>query len=517
VIRKLRADKLIAVIVSTILISSAFISPHQAAAKITQCNDMYGSYPSFLYSEELTSSGPTLIKASIVGNVDFVNAKIGKGFSFNQNGFVQVTDNQDLHHDYITISAWIKLNSKNPNNVGVIMNKVYGSTGSDGSFSLFESGGKLFGYVGTTTGKAIYVSGNLLPIGEFIHVAMVYDPSSSLTLYMGGKQVAATSLAGQDLADLHIKYDSHPINIGGMDPNEGSIDRRFNGIIDEPAFIAQRNQSPDEIKAIAENTIPICFDLEDDQIVSYYDKCPLETETYNGFEDDDGCPDTVPKPSQTTPPITDTDNDKIPDSVDKCISLAETINGFEDTDGCPDTVPATPAATSDKVAPLVIVPQNMVIPAGSSAGAAVQFSVKAVDDKDGIVSVTCDKTSGSMFPQGDTLVTCTATDKSGNKGTKSFTISVTEKLSIVIPTWAKDLGTFWCSDQIDANGFSKAIEYLIQNKIIVIPDTKSGTGTSKEVPGWVKSIACYWSQNVITDKEFVVAIQYLVENGIITT
>jgi OOP family OmpA-OmpF porin len=35
----------------------------------------------------------------------------------------------------------------------------------------------------------------------------------------------------------------------------------------------------------------------------------------------------------------DKDDDDIPDAVDKCVDQPETINGFQDEDGCPDTVP----------------------------------------------------------------------------------------------------------------------------------------------------------------------------------
>jgi len=37
--------------------------------------------------------------------------------------------------------------------------------------------------------------------------------------------------------------------------------------------------------------------------------------------------------------VVDSDNDGILDNVDDCPTQAETINGFEDSDGCPDTVP----------------------------------------------------------------------------------------------------------------------------------------------------------------------------------
>ena len=46
------------------------------------------------------------------------------------------------------------------------------------------------------------------------------------------------------------------------------------------------------------------------------------------------------KAATYTAPPTDTDKDGIPDNLDKCPKEAETFNGYQDTDGCPDTVPS---------------------------------------------------------------------------------------------------------------------------------------------------------------------------------
>jgi OOP family OmpA-OmpF porin len=55
------------------------------------------------------------------------------------------------------------------------------------------------------------------------------------------------------------------------------------------------------------------------------DKCPLDPETYQGFEDDDGCPDDA-----------DTDGDGRADSVDSCVLEPEDVDKYQDDDGCPD-------------------------------------------------------------------------------------------------------------------------------------------------------------------------------------
>ncbi len=65
-------------------------------------------------------------------------------------------------------------------------------------------------------------------------------------------------------------------------------------------------------------------DRDGDRIVDTSDQCPDQPEDFDGFEDEDGCPDP------------DNDQDGIPDTVDKCPNEAEDKDGFQDEDGCPD-------------------------------------------------------------------------------------------------------------------------------------------------------------------------------------
>jgi len=65
-------------------------------------------------------------------------------------------------------------------------------------------------------------------------------------------------------------------------------------------------------------------DRDADGIPDAKDKCPDDPEDRDGFQDEDGCPDP------------DNDHDGIPDTVDQCPNDAETFNGRNDADGCPD-------------------------------------------------------------------------------------------------------------------------------------------------------------------------------------
>jgi outer membrane protein OmpA-like peptidoglycan-associated protein len=67
-------------------------------------------------------------------------------------------------------------------------------------------------------------------------------------------------------------------------------------------------------------------DTDNDGIMDAADKCVSEPETVNTFQDEDGCPDTLP----------DTDADGLDDTKDKCPAEAEDKDGFQDEDGCPE-------------------------------------------------------------------------------------------------------------------------------------------------------------------------------------
>jgi outer membrane protein OmpA-like peptidoglycan-associated protein len=66
-------------------------------------------------------------------------------------------------------------------------------------------------------------------------------------------------------------------------------------------------------------------DRDGDGILDTFDSCPDQRETYNGYEDIDGCPDEP-----------DTDKDGVPDSRDACVLQPEDKDGYLDDDGCPD-------------------------------------------------------------------------------------------------------------------------------------------------------------------------------------
>ena len=131
-----------------------------------------------------------------------------------------------------------------------------------------------------------------------------------------------------------------------------------------------------------------------------------------------------------------------------------------------------------------------------------------------------------------------------------------------IPEWFKTNAEFWSQNLIDDQTFSNGIKFLINEKIMNIPNLKEfepepklhfideekgaqhyidryyndenyrnwfdenypeytieeavGYTTELVIPDWVKTNAALWTGNQISDKEFVAGIQYLIEQGIIT-
>ncbi len=96
------------------------------------------------------------------------------------------------------------------------------------------------------------------------------------------------------------------------------------------------------------------------------DKCPTEPEDTDGFQDEDGCPDPdndgdgvidnedqcvdVPGTKENNGcPEVDKDKDGIPDRLDKCPTQPENFNGFQDEDGCPDAKATLVEQKADKL------------------------------------------------------------------------------------------------------------------------------------------------------------------------
>ncbi|MGI9102795.1 MAG: HYR domain-containing protein [Terriglobales bacterium] len=91
--------------------------------------------------------------------------------------------------------------------------------------------------------------------------------------------------------------------------------------------------------------------------------------------------------------------------------------------------------SSDLHPPLLSLPSNMALEGNTVGGAAVTFTASALDAVDGPRPVSCTPGSGTVFPVGNTTVTCSSTDLSRNSASGTFIVTVTDTVppSITVP------------------------------------------------------------------------------------
>ena len=91
----------------------------------------------------------------------------------------------------------------------------------------------------------------------------------------------------------------------------------------------------------------------------------------------------------------------------------------------------------DGTPPVLTLPTSVnVASSGNPDGTEVTYTATAHDAVDGDVPIDCEPSSGSLFPDGTTTVTCRAVDSSGNIATGSFNVNVgdTQPPVITFPT-----------------------------------------------------------------------------------
>jgi OOP family OmpA-OmpF porin len=138
----------------------------------------------------------------------------------------------------------------------------------------------------------------------------------------GAYQCAPRELA---LAQAHVAFAHDKLEQGDATAAESHY------VIAAPNARAALRLSPAERCAPREMVVaeaappPQPGDRDGDLILDDVDECPDEPEDFDGFEEEDGCPDDQ-----------DTDGDGIPDARDLCVSDPEDADGQQDEDGCPD-------------------------------------------------------------------------------------------------------------------------------------------------------------------------------------
>ena len=95
-------------------------------------------------------------------------------------------------------------------------------------------------------------------------------------------------------------------------------------------------------------------------------------------------------------------------------------------------------------------------------------------------------------------------------------VPLDQAVVLEIPDWVRNNAKWWNEGTIEDSDFSNGIQYMIEQKIIVIPKLgKSNVESAQNIPEWIKNNAGWWAKGSISDQEFANGIEYLVKNGII--
>jgi phosphate transport system substrate-binding protein len=86
-----------------------------------------------------------------------------------------------------------------------------------------------------------------------------------------------------------------------------------------------------------------------------------------------------------------------------------------------------------------------------------------------------------------------------------------------VPVWIKNNAKWWAQKQIGDSDFLSGIQFMVQQKIILVSGNPSGTTSANTpVPDWIRNNAGWWADDQISEDEFVKALEFLINNGIIS-
>lgn len=195
-----------------------------------------------------------------------------------------------------------------------------------------------------------FVSGNVVKWGGGLQIPVGYEPVKVIASVFGTIPMEDAKNIGNISSDEFDK--GNPMEaVGGVQIRlpadlvaQVGAGTGLNSAVGSPALriFGSLSYTPFGVK-----------DSDGDGIMDNRDQCPMEAEDFDGWEDEDGCPDpdndgdTVLDTDDKCPnefglvelegcPAADTDGDGIPDHLDQCPAEPEDVDQFQDEDGCPD-------------------------------------------------------------------------------------------------------------------------------------------------------------------------------------
>jgi len=237
-------------------------------------------------------------------------------------------------------------------------------------------------------------------------------------------------------------------------------------IADTLSVVAESNEDNNKkVDTFAVTKAEIKQDSDGDGVPDNSDRCPREY----GSPNNAGCPVKKEPTPVPAPKAVDSDRDGIPDNADNCVFTANRDQTDTDGDGGGDACDKTPNGDNDNDS-IDNLKDNCRYNANKD---------QSDLDGDGVGDV-CDKT-----PQGVQKAKPVPTP---GPVPMPYPIEKDEP-KLQIPSYVKNIAEFWQKEQIDDASFVGAIDYMIETKIITIPDlakTQKTTTAKKAVPDWVK-------------------------------
>ena len=190
---------------------------------------------------------------------------------------------------------------------------------------MFPDGDPVYGYA--ESGRGNFLVGSGLTLGASLGMEYFFSDAISMDLaarysYLVDNEmdtIGMSSVWGVDNVDanngLLEMYLGVTFYFGGNKDKDGD------GILNDDDACPEEAEDFDGYQD--EDGCPE-LDNDGDGMHDDCDQCPDQPEDLDGFQDEDGCPDP------------DNDADGIIDANDNCPDEAEDIDGFQDTDGCPD-------------------------------------------------------------------------------------------------------------------------------------------------------------------------------------
>jgi len=229
-------------------------------AKFVEVNNLIAHWS--MDQSDITSSGRIADLSGNGNDLHMVGVNLGSGdgiagdaLNLNGNGLAQTIDNVAMT-EQLTVSAWVYQTDPLASTWNMIVHQQKGIAGED-YFFLAGRNDEITWYVKTDEAgnNTNYRTGSLIPQGQWVHLAGVYD-GSTVRVYRDGVEV------GSGEAHTGTFSANKLITVGGAIDN-GIITEYFTGMIDE-VRIYDRPFSAQEIANLADSSkiVPPVGDIE---------------------------------------------------------------------------------------------------------------------------------------------------------------------------------------------------------------------------------------------------------------